>query len=140
MALPNPALDVATYLAGKTAGGVVLASGTNLFAGPMRADDLTQSPAVFVLNTGGQAPEPYLGGARRSFFRPTVLLQVRGPVGDMGAGEAFARGLYELLHLQTLTGYVACYARDAQPLYLGEDTYAHGLWSINLELQHATAL
>lgn len=140
MALRNPASDLVTFLDGKTAGGVALAKASNLFAGPMRTTDVTPSPAVFLLNTGGPPPAPYLGGNRESYFRATVQVLVRGPAGDIEAGEALARGVYELLHLATVTGYVALFARDSQPAYLGEDADQHGLWSLNVECQYkATA-
>jgi hypothetical protein len=138
--LRNPALDLVNYLSGKAAGAITLATGSNLFAGQMRSTDTTASPGVWCLNTGGPAPIPYLGGHRSSWFRPTVQLMVRGPMGDQLAGEAIARDVLSWVHQATVAGYAAVFARDSAPAYLGEDQGPHGLWSINVELQYATAL
>ena len=140
MALRNPADDLVSFLDTKTAGGVLLAKGTNLFAGPMRGTDFTPAPAVFLLNTGGPPPSPYLGGQRESYFRATVQVLVRGAPGDQLAGENFARGVFQHLHLGAVSGYVGIFARDSQPAYLGDDEDQHGQWSINVECQYvATA-
>ncbi|GMV19026.1 MAG: hypothetical protein AMXMBFR56_72500 [Polyangiaceae bacterium] len=139
-AVKNPAEDVVNFLDTKTAGSLTLAKATNLFVGFMRAQDRTPSPSVYALNTGGPGPLPYLGTGRQAYLRPTVQVMVRGPAGDFQAGEAIARAVLEYLQQQTVPGYVACFARDSQPAWLGEDSDQHGLWSINLELQYTATL
>lgn len=139
-ALRNPAEDVVNFLDGKVAGATTLTKAINLFVGFMRTQDASPSPAVFCANTGGAAPVPYLGAGRQALLRPTVQVLVRGPAGDFAAGEAIARAVLGYLHQQSVPGYVATYARDSQPAWLGEDADQHGVWSLNLELQYSTAL
>ena len=87
----NPASDVAELLNGKDAGGSRSRLATNLFKGFVRRADATTSPAVFVANTGGPPPEPYVSGARQSTVRATVQVMVRGAVNEFQAGETVAR-------------------------------------------------
>lgn len=136
----NPASDVAELLNGKDAGGLTLTLATNLFKGFVRRADATTSPAVFVANTGGPPPEPYVSGARQSTVRATVQVMVRGAVNEFQAGETVARGVWRWLHQQDVPDYIACYARDAQPVFVGEDDLGHYMWSINLELQYVSTL
>lgn len=141
MALQNPAADVAAFLDTQVAGASVLTLGTNLFVGSMRASSRTPSPCVWCLNTGGPAPEPYLGGDRSALFRPTVQVLMRGPAGDLETGETFARAVYAWLHQRVVSGYVSWYARDSQPVLLQpEDSAQHAVWVINLECQYRSAL
>lgn len=140
MPLKNPASDLVDFLHTKVAGSVTFTRGTNLFIGRLRSTDTTPSPALFCLNSGGGASSPLLGGHRTSYKSPLVQLQVRGPAGDDETGEAFARGIAELVDLASVTGYVACFLRDSQPAYLGVDGDDHGLWSLNVELQYLVSL
>lgn len=138
--LKNPASDLATYLAGKTVGGVALVQATNLFVGKMRGNDTTPSPSVWLLNTGGPPPEPYLGGSRQGFYRAQVQILVRGPAGDMQTGEQIARDVFELVAQLQLTGYVSTFAQSAQPIWLLEDNAQHDVWVTNVECQYVAAL
>jgi hypothetical protein len=140
VALPDCGLAVANYLAGKTCGGVVLALGANLFAGPTRSIDRTPSEAVFCLETGGAAPSPYLGTGRQAFYRASVQVMVRGPVGEHQAGADLARGVLETLNQAPVPGFVATFARDSAPAYLGTDDDDRPSWSINFELEHVATL
>lgn len=133
MALPNPALSLANHLNGKTLGGVTLTLGLNLYVGEMRPDDHTPSPSVYLLNTGGPAPEPFLGGNRLAYRRPTVQILVRGAPADMSAGETLARGVHSEIDLMTLSGYVGVFVRESQPFFLGDDTANRGVWTLNVE-------
>lgn len=139
--LKNPALDVVNFLDTKLADTVTLAKGTNLFVGPMRSGDRTPAPAVFALNTGGPGPMPYLsGGLRTALFRPTVQIIVRGPAGDIEAGEKLARGVFQWLHQHVLIGYLSVFARDSAPAYLGDDSDQHGQWAINIDCPYIASL
>lgn len=132
----NPAEDIANFLDEKDADGVTLELAENLFIGFMRRADSTPSPSVFVLNTGGPPPVPFLNGNRESAMRCTVQVMVRSEVNDFAAGEAMARSLFNWLHLEDIEGYYACYCRDSQPAFLGEDSDGHYQWSLNFELQY----
>jgi hypothetical protein len=141
VSLLNPASDLATFLTTKVAGGVTLTLGTNLFSGRMLSQDSTPTRAVFVLNTGGQAPAPYLSGtARESYYAPSVQVLVRGPVQDFQAGESMARGVFELLHQATIAGYVQVLARDSAPVLLELDSAQRGIWAINLDCEYTASL
>jgi hypothetical protein len=135
----NPALDVVNFLDTKAAGSLTLAKGTNLFVGPERSFPRTAASCVFALNTGGPGPEPYLGGRRTALFRPTVQLLVRAGAGDLEAGEAIARAVFEWLHQYVLIGYTSLYVRDSAPVYLGEFDQRHR-WAINVECQYRSSL
>lgn len=140
-AVKNPAADVVAFLDSKTAGGVTLTRGTNLFIGHMRTVERTPSPSVFALNTGGPTPEPYLQGHRTALFRPTVQVMVRGPAGDLEAGEALARDVFAWLHQRIVAGYTSWYARDSAPALVAvEDAAQHPIWAINVECQYRAAL
>lgn len=139
--LKNPAADVAGFLNGKVAGAATLTFGTNLFVGKLPNQDRAPvHPCVAVRNTGGPQPQPYIGGHRESFLRPTVQVMVRGPAGDDQAGELVAREILAWLHLQVTAGYTSWNAREAQPTFLGTDRDQHGQWSMNFECTYRAAL
>lgn len=139
MTTKNPAADLVDFLHGKTAGGVALTKATNLFKGPMRAE--TPAPCVFALNTGGPQPESYAHSSRRAYYHPTVQLLIRGPAGDIEAGEDLARGVFELVHQLALPGYVTVVARDSQAVLVSvEDSAQHPVWAVNVEAQYVASL
>jgi hypothetical protein len=140
MALLNPASDLLSFLTGKVAGGVTLTAGSTLFAGRMLSQDSTPTQAVFLLNTGGAAPQPYLSSTRSALYTPSVQVLIRGPVGNLQAGEALARGVFELLHQATVSGYVQVLARDSAPVLLELDTAGRGVWATNLDCEYVAAL
>lgn len=136
----NPAYDVAQFLTTKTVGGVVLTVGTNLFISRMPDTDRSPSPAVACLNTGGEAPAPYLDDSRRSYFSASVQVLVRSAVDDFEAGERVARGIIEWCHQRVAVGYVTWLSRDSQPGYLGPDANHRHTWAINLDAEYAAEL
>jgi hypothetical protein len=138
--LKDAAFDVATFLDTKTAGGVLLTKGTNLFIGQMRSTDRTPAPAVFCLGTGGPQNEPYFGADRSALFRPTVQVVVRGPAGDDQTGALIAREVLAWLNQRLVTGYVSWFTRDSAPAYLGPDSSNHGQWAINVECVYRASL
>lgn len=136
--LKNCAADLATVLTGNTIGGLALVSGQNLFS--KRLHPIPFSTAVFLLNSGGEPPQPYLQTTRKAFYNGRVqILVYSGPgVNQFDAGETLARGLAGYLHqLTTVSGYVAIYVRESSPNYLGEDkeTQRH-MWSLNVDAQY----
>lgn len=140
MALKNPALDMATFLDGQSLGGVALVLGENLFCGPVRAHDRTPSPSVWLLNTSGPAPEPYLSSTRAALFSPSVQAVVRSSAVDFQDTEALGLELIRTLHQLVRPGYVTWLARESQPTYLGEDSDGHALFSANFETPYDAAL
>jgi hypothetical protein len=138
--IKNPAADLVTFLNGKLAGSTLLASGANLFAGPMRSIDGTPAPAVFCLNTGGEVPRPYTSGDRSAYYSPSVQVMVRGPTNNIAGGEELARGVFAWLQQSTITGYTQVLVRESQPFPLGEDTSRHGQWVMNVSCQYPATL
>jgi hypothetical protein len=133
--LKNSASDLAAALNALTLGGVTLATGRNLFTTQVRA---VPTMAVFCLNNGGEQPEPYLSPTASAFFRAHVELLIHGIKGGPGftAGETLARAIHGQLHQSVPSGYVAVYALDAQPNYLGIDEDDRHQWQMTFEAQY----
>lgn len=138
--LPDPAVDLRGLLHGRTVAGVLLQAGANLFSGRRITPDLTPAVGVFLLNTGGPPPLPYMSSTRTSYFTGSVQVVVRGPANDVLAGEQLARGVLELLHLATVTGYVQVLARDSQPALLLVDSAGRGVWGTNVDCEFVASL
>lgn len=137
MSIKNPASDLRALLTGQTLAGVLLTSGTNLFAGQMRPDDTSPSdPSVFLLNTGGSAPSAYVNTG--GLFFPTVQVMIRGAPDALEAGENLSRAVFNALHWLIPTGYIAVRARESQPFALGFDESNRPMWVINLECSYST--
>jgi hypothetical protein len=142
----DPAKDVAALLiaAGPLAGVALVrppAASPNLFVGPMRPPSPTGAPAaariparaVFVLETGGPAPQPYLDGRGVSFRRKNVQVLVRSEQADHSGGEALAKAILPVIHTHAPAGYVGALALD-EPAYIGTDEQGCHLWSTNFHL------
>jgi hypothetical protein len=138
--LKNPAADIVALLTGQTLASVVLTAGTNLFPTHMRNVEVVTSPAVFIFNSGGGAPELLLGGHRTGIYHPTVQVMVRGPAGDDAAGEALARAVLGYLEQLVPSGYLGLFAQASQPSPLGEDSTLHQAWSFYLEARYQLSL
>lgn len=136
MALPNPAMAVATILAAESS--LRLRIGRNLFLGPLRPPG-AQVPAevVFCLNDGGPAPVPYLGNSG-DFHRASVEVTLRGGPDNVEASETLARGCMEALQRQQPAGYITMLVQQSQPIYQGADNEGRHLWGIRVECWHRT--
>lgn len=139
-----PAHDLATFLAGVLAlpsppGGsqtFTYAAGGNMVMGSERAKDETMpNLAVFVLQTGGPPPQPFLDSAGVSWKLVRVQVKVRSQVDDQITGQAIAVALSQKAHLATIAGYVQCLVQEAVPNYLGADERGLCRWSFNVEMQ-----
>lgn len=133
---------VATALAGTipllapATGSVVLtyAAGGNLLVGPVRPQEgVVPQVAVFVLQTGGAMPLPYLG-QRESFHASRVQVTVRASVDAFLQGEGLARALHARAHLADLAGAIYCKALESEPVYLGSDENDAHRFVFNLEV------
>jgi hypothetical protein len=132
-----PAHDFATYLAGTLThpsppgGSTVLtyAAGGNLLVGPVRPESPTVPVVcVFVEQSGGDSPMPYLGEAA-SFYVSQITATIRGGVDTFEAGEALARSIITKMHAtQSLTGYVYCLALASDPVYTGTNESGSHEW------------
>lgn len=129
---------VVARLNGQTIGGVALATGTNLFRGPVRLNDvgLTPSPCVFVLANGGNAPQPYLGQGEDMRYAG-VTCSIRSAPDAFAAGQTLARGVWARLQratLTTLSGATDCRCINSEPSYSGMDDDGFHEWTVQLEV------
>lgn len=128
-----PDTDVAAAIVAAALG---YTEGTNLFRGKMRAvGGGIPTKAVFVLATGGPAPETYANSSTKFFFS-AVQIMIRSDERDFQSGQADARAIRNALHHVDLAGYITVNAQESEPLYLGEADEGYHLWSVNLELWH----
>lgn len=140
MSLLNPAADLRAFLSGQTAGATLLTAGANLFSGRLLSDEVLPAQVVCLLNTGGMAPQPYLSPTRQALYVAAVQVLVRGPVGNLDAGETLARGVMSLLAQSTVAGYVQVLARDSAPVLLEVDSARRGIWACNVDATYAASL
>lgn len=138
--LKDPATDLVAALNGQTIEGVALATGTNLWPTHMRNVEITPSPAVFLYNAGGPAPQVLLGGHRQAIYAPSVQVLVRGPAGDDPSGEKLARGVLAFLEQLVPAGYLSVFAQASAPAPLGEDSSQHSVWSFYVEARYMLSL
>lgn len=128
-----PDADVVTKLATLA----TWTSGTNLFAGPMRAPDANiPHLACFVLASGGPGPQAYADGTTTKLRYSAVQVLLRSAPRAFAAGQTLAREVRDTLHNVTLSGYIDTQALEAEPLYLGEIENGSHLWSMNFTLIH----
>jgi hypothetical protein len=128
IALPNPP--------GGTAVVLTYGAGGNLLTGPVRPiEALVGQLAVFVLQTGGQAPAAYMGQSE-SWHVTRVQVTVRSALNEFARGEALARALHARMHLNTPAGYTYCLAGESDPLYLGTDDDGAHRFVFNLDVGH----
>lgn len=131
----DPDGDVVTYL--NTNVGA-LTTNTNLFASKEQAEgDGIPHLAVFVLPTGGPAPQAYVDGNSGTEQRFSgVQVMSRSAPRAYNAGKTFARLIRDTLHHAAISGYVDVRVNESEPLYLGENDAGAHLWTSNLELLH----
>ena len=139
-ALKTPAADLAALLNNQTLGTVALVQGTNLFPTHMRNVDVVTSPAVFLFDSGGSAPELLFGSSRSAIYHPTVQVQVRGPAGDDPAGQTLANAVFAYLAQIVPAGYIGVFVQSSAPAPVGEDSSQHQVWSFYVEARYQLAL
>lgn len=127
--MTSPALTVATFL--QTAGHGTL--GTNIFIGPPR-DPSTVVPnkCVFVIATGGAAPQPYLEISGDAFRQADLQIFIRGNVGEFAAGETYTKAIFESVQFPSLSGFIDCRPTNSYPLWIGFDPLDHPRWTVNM--------
>jgi hypothetical protein len=135
--LKNPAADIIALLTGQTMNSVLLTSGDNLFATPVYME--AASLVVLVTNSGGNAPEPFVGTTAAALFRSSVQIVVQSEPGVDGfnQGEGLARLILGYLQQvgTTLTGYITALFREGAPTFVGVDPETQrNSWSLNLDV------
>lgn len=127
-----PAQKLAEAAASASAGAL----GTDLFVGPVRNHG-TGAPrrAVFFLDYGAPAPEPYMHSSKHSLWSPRVQVTVRDEPKQWARGEAKARELLEKLHRVSITGVVDVLALNGSPTPIGVDGDGCPRFTINFQLR-----
>lgn len=128
-------------LAAAIAGNLGLTVGVEVFNGPKRPrDDGVPDKAVFIVPTGGPAPEAF-NGETVVLERPNYNVIVRAPAGPSGYldGLDFARDVRNALHYAALTIAGALNAIESRalvsdPLYISKEDEGDHLWSIPVEI------
>lgn len=129
----HPERDVRLALEGQTINATALATGTNLFQGPVR-HGVGPALCFFVQCPMGTPPSQYLDGGIVATFRATVDVWVRGTIEAYGVGRLTARAALRFLHLRDVPGYVSCRALTTEPQH--EQWLEEGahLWRVPVEL------
>lgn len=107
-------------------------SGINIYQGPVREiGALVTSTAVFVLQTGGPAPTPYLG-TQTDVRESGLQVRIRSDVANgYNAAVELAQTVLAALQRKTATGRVTCFVSESEPTYLGQDDYSNFEFSLN---------
>jgi hypothetical protein len=114
----EPETALRDYLA---SAGLGLTVATNLFQGPMRpASGAQEAACVYVLQTGGPAPQDELGTGK-AIVPYTVQVRVRSATGEYVNGRTLAKAVWAACHQAAITGFFGISVQQAGPMYLGED-------------------
>ena len=107
-------------------------AGVSIFQGPVREIGALVPPtAVFVLQTGGIAPTPYLGTAT-DVRESGLQIRIRSDVTlGYNAGVELAQTVLAALQRKTPSGRVTLFVNESEPTYLGQDDYSNFEWSLN---------
>lgn len=128
----DTAADLATILA---AGNLGLRLGESLFLGPTLEDDDATVPdvACFVLQTGGEPPQSYIGGGRKTYRTVTCQVRVRSARESFREGQALALAALDVLHLVNAAGYVLIEVDEGSPNYVGTDGSDRHWWTFTVD-------
>ena len=89
--------------------------------------------AVFILATGGFAPESTLGGANSNDLRTlTIQVIIRSSKEGEPAGYELALAVRDALHKQQTAAYLAWYAFEI--FNMDRDDKRRNLWSFNVQV------
>ena len=140
----RPNLDLATALATELSRTLAPAAGADTFAGPIRpAQPALGIPheAIFCYAPGG---DPAIQTFRRTAkIRPTtVMVHVRGEVGDFPGAEVLARSALAALNNLTVLPvggggrYKAVLVDVSDPIQLGQDKTEHWEFTVPVEMTY----
>lgn len=106
--------------------------GAPVFQGPAREIGALVPPtAVFVLQTGGVAPTPYLG-TQTDVRESGVQVRIRSDVANgYNTGVELAQTVLSALQRKMPAGRVTMFVNESEPTYLGQDDYGNFEWSLN---------
>lgn len=111
--------------------------GANVYKGPVRPAEPPAMPhkAIFVLQTGGYKPEPYLDGTQTSYRFSRVQIRTRSEPNAYQAARDLADAVWTRMHQGDISGYVRCTVEVSQPLAMGRDAFGCYEHSINVILE-----
>ncbi|QSF42660.1 minor capsid protein [Paenibacillus tianjinensis] len=97
----------------------------------------TKLPCLFVMDSGGRPPHDYVPTERPSYQIIVKGKSYKTLPANMAATEALAKTLGKLLHRKSnyMIGstHVFSSTEAMPPIYLGQDTYNHPMYSTNFE-------
>lgn len=107
-------------------------SGVSVFQGPVREIGALVPPtAVFVLQTGGIAPTPYLGTAT-DVRDSGVQIRIRSDVANgYNTAVDLAQTVLAAVQRKTPSGRVTMFVNESEPTYLGQDGLGNFEFSLN---------
>jgi hypothetical protein len=128
----QPDSDVVDFLDTQLAS---LTKAVNLFRGPeveaRTAPLVIPVDAVFVAQTGGPAPMPYLGtGESENYPGLQIVIRNNGYL----AGQAIANDVLETLSQSDVPGYINCATLESRANYVGRRDDNNHRWTVNAEL------
>lgn len=104
-----------------------LSLGAPVYIGPARpaAPPAMPHAAVFVLETGGLQPVPYMDGATTAYRRVRVQIRIRGEPNDYATARSRALTVWSAMQQTTsITGSYTRVTNDhSYPFYLGLDQF-----------------
>lgn len=110
--------------------------GTDIYRGPTRVPDGgVPVNCIFVLQSGGFQPEPYINSTRKSWQEKFLEVRIRRKQSEYGAGRDLAQQVWNALHLATPpSGATWLKCRRAAPMYIGRDKAGHHEWLVELNV------
>lgn len=118
-----------------------LSLGVPVYVGPTRPANPPAIPraCVFVMETGGPRPTPYMDGSTTAYRRVRVQIRVRGDPDAWSTARNRADTIWSAM--QQTTAVTGSYTRvtndQAAPLYLGLDSLQCPEFTINATLEKA---
>lgn len=125
--------DIAAIL---EAAGIGLTTGVNLWIGQMPDAEDTADLAVAVMQTGGNEPEPFVGGGRRVMLSPSCQVRVRGNREDYREAKQLALACASALNEISPAPYVRISLTESAPFFVGMDSADRPIWTLHVEAQY----
>lgn len=116
-----------------------LGFGVPVFVGPARPANPPAVPhgALFVLESGGPPPVPYMDGSTTAYRKVRVQIRIRGE--PNGYETARNRALTAWSAFQQSTAVTGSYTRitndQSYPLYMGQDAFNCPEFAVNVTLE-----
>lgn len=107
-------------------------SGISIYQGPVREIGALVTPtAVFVLQTGGVAPIPYLG-TQTDVRQSSIQVRIRSDVTNgYNTAVELTQTVLAALQRKTPSGRITCFVDESEATYLGQDAYNNYEFSLN---------